>query len=86
MNLKFLLFKKFLIKRNKENYLKINIHPDGGVSRIRAFGTFVIFAELLQKLYRNFATIAKLLQNFATFEDILQNFGGTFETIGISEI
>ncbi len=35
------VFKKFLIKRNKENYLKINIHPDGGISRIRAFGTFV---------------------------------------------
>ena len=33
--------KKFLIKRNKENYLKVNIHPDGGISRIRAFGTFV---------------------------------------------
>ena len=35
------VFKKFLIKRNKENYLKINIHPDGGISRIRAFGNFV---------------------------------------------
>ena len=35
------IFKKFLIKRNKENYLKINIHPDGGISRIRAFGNFV---------------------------------------------
>jgi allantoicase len=34
-------FKKFLIKRNKENYLKINICPDGGISRIRAFGNFV---------------------------------------------
>ena len=32
------VFKKFLIKRNKENYLKINIYPDGGISRIRAFG------------------------------------------------
>ena len=35
------VFKKFLIKRNKENYLKVNIHPDGGISRIRAFGNFV---------------------------------------------
>ena len=35
------IFKKFLIKRSKENYLRINIHPDGGISRIRAFGNFV---------------------------------------------
>ena len=35
------IFKKFLIKRSKENYLKINIYPDGGISRIRAFGNFV---------------------------------------------
>jgi len=35
------VFKKFLVKRNKENYLRINIHPDGGISRIRAFGNFV---------------------------------------------
>ena len=35
------VFKKFLIKRDKENYLKINIYPDGGISRIRAFGNFV---------------------------------------------
>ena len=34
------VFKKFLIKRDKENYLKINIYPDGGISRIRAFGNF----------------------------------------------
>ena len=34
------VFKKFLIKRDKENYLKINIYPDGGISRIRAFGSF----------------------------------------------
>ena len=34
------VFKKFIIKRNKENYLKINIYPDGGISRIRAFGSF----------------------------------------------
>ena len=35
------VFKKFLIKRTKENYLRINIYPDGGISRIRAFGKFV---------------------------------------------
>ena len=35
------VFKKFLIKRTKENYLRINIYPDGGISRIRAFGNFV---------------------------------------------
>ena len=34
------VFKKFLIKRNKENYLKINIYPDGGISRIRTIGSF----------------------------------------------
>ena len=35
------IFKKFLIRRSKENYLRINIYPDGGISRIRAFGNFV---------------------------------------------
>ncbi len=35
------IFKNFLIKRSKENYLRINIYPDGGISRIRAFGNFV---------------------------------------------
>ena len=35
------IFKRFLIKRSKENYLRINIYPDGGISRIRAFGNFV---------------------------------------------
>ena len=35
------IFKKLLLKRNKENFLKINIYPDGGISRIRAFGNFV---------------------------------------------
>ena len=35
------IFTKFLIKRSKENYLRINIYPDGGISRIRAFGNFV---------------------------------------------
>ena len=34
-------FKKFLLRRNKENLLRINIYPDGGISRIRAFGNFV---------------------------------------------
>ena len=28
-------------KKNKVNYLKINIFPDGGISRIRAFGKIV---------------------------------------------
>ena len=35
------IFKKLLLKRNKENFLRINIYPDGGISRIRAFGNFV---------------------------------------------
>ncbi len=35
------VFKKFLLRRNKENLLRINIYPDGGISRIRAFGNFV---------------------------------------------
>ena len=35
------VFKKFLLRRNKENLMKINIYPDGGISRIRAFGNFV---------------------------------------------
>ncbi len=35
------IFKKFLIQRSKENYLRINIYPDGGISRIRAYGNFV---------------------------------------------
>ena len=35
------VFKKFLLRRNKENLLKINIYPDGGISRIKAFGNFV---------------------------------------------
>jgi allantoicase len=26
------------MKNNKVNYIKINIFPDGGISRIRAFG------------------------------------------------
>ena len=35
------IFKKFLTNRSEENYLRINIYPDGGVSRIRAYGNFV---------------------------------------------
>ena len=31
-------FKNNLMKNNKINYIKINIYPDGGISRIRAFG------------------------------------------------
>ena len=31
-------FKNILMKNNKVNYIRINIFPDGGISRIRAFG------------------------------------------------
>ena len=31
-------FKNMLMKNKKINYIKINIYPDGGISRIRAFG------------------------------------------------
>jgi len=31
-------FKNKLMKNKKVNYIKINIFPDGGISRIRAFG------------------------------------------------
>jgi len=31
-------FKNKLMKNKKVNYIKINIYPDGGISRIRAFG------------------------------------------------
>tara|TARA_B110000438_G_scaffold279446_1_gene303874 strand:- start:299 stop:1291 length:993 start_codon:yes stop_codon:yes gene_type:complete len=31
-------FKNFLMKNKKINYIRINIFPDGGISRIRAFG------------------------------------------------
>ena len=31
-------FKNNLMKNKKVNYIKINIYPDGGISRIRAFG------------------------------------------------
>ena len=57
------VFKKFLTKRNKENYLKINIHPDGGISRIRAFWKFckmkVIKAKNITK--KNFSKFGQLI-------------------------
>ena len=31
-------FNNNLMKKNKINYIRINIFPDGGISRIRAFG------------------------------------------------
>ena len=31
-------FKNKLMRNNKVNYVKINIFPDGGISRIRVFG------------------------------------------------
>ena len=31
-------FKNYLMKNKKINYIRINIFPDGGISRIRAFG------------------------------------------------
>ena len=34
------VFKNIQINKNKVNLLKINIYPDGGISRIRAFGKF----------------------------------------------
>ena len=35
------IFKKLLNKGENVNFLKINIFPDGGISRIRTFGNFV---------------------------------------------
>ena len=35
------IFKSNINKKNKVNFLKINIFPDGGISRIRAFGKVV---------------------------------------------
>jgi len=32
-------FKNKLMKNKKVNYIKINIYPDGGISRIRAYGS-----------------------------------------------
>ena len=32
------IFKSFLMKKEKINYIKINIFPDGGISRFRIFG------------------------------------------------
>ena len=34
-------FKSKTFKKNKVNYLRINIFPDGGISRIRAFGQVI---------------------------------------------
>ena len=34
-------FKNKLMKNNKVNYIKINIFPDGGISRIRVFGKVI---------------------------------------------
>ena len=31
-------FKNSLMKKNKINHIKINIFPDGGISRFRIFG------------------------------------------------
>ena len=33
-----IIFKTKLMKNKKVNYIRINIFPDGGISRIRAFG------------------------------------------------
>ena len=35
------IFKNINMKKSEVNFLKINIYPDGGISRIRAFGKFV---------------------------------------------
>tara|TARA_Y100000590_G_scaffold257670_1_gene289381 strand:- start:3553 stop:4539 length:987 start_codon:yes stop_codon:yes gene_type:complete len=35
------VFNNNQMKKNKVNYLKINIYPDGGISRIRTFGKFI---------------------------------------------
>ena len=34
-------FNNRVIKKNKINYIKINIYPDGGISRIRTFGKVI---------------------------------------------
>ncbi len=34
------VFRNIHMKKSKVNFLKINIYPDGGISRIRAFGKF----------------------------------------------
>ena len=31
-------YKNILIKKNKINFIKINIFPDGGISRFRIYG------------------------------------------------
>jgi len=35
------IFKNIHMKKNKVNYLKINIYPDGGISRIRTYGKII---------------------------------------------
>ncbi len=35
------IFKNEIMSKNKINYIKINIFPDGGISRIRAFGNIL---------------------------------------------
>ena len=34
-------FNNKIMKKNKINFIKINIYPDGGISRIRAFGKVI---------------------------------------------
>ena len=34
-------FKNKTMKKNKINYIRINIYPDGGISRIRTFGKVI---------------------------------------------
>ena len=34
-------FKNKTLKKNKVNYIRINIYPDGGISRIRTFGKVI---------------------------------------------
>ena len=38
MHIKNITFQTKLMKNTKINYIRINIFPDGGISRIRAFG------------------------------------------------
>ena len=34
-------FENKTMKKNKINYIRINIYPDGGISRIRTFGKVI---------------------------------------------
>ena len=34
-------FNNKIMKKNKINFIRINIYPDGGISRIRAFGKVI---------------------------------------------